>query len=196
MRPETIAENPFDPADPTNRGVLSERLVATSQHVAVRLIYYQDPATGEVFEFITSEYTLPPGLIAFIYKRRWEIEKVFDVFKHKPGQTRAWAAGLIARAMQAHFLCLAHNLLLLFERQLESEHGVSNQAEQRRRRQRLAQQQHAARLRGRKLPPLLARGQRLTQTSLKLLRLLRSFYYIKLPPGRFPALLARSHASL
>jgi hypothetical protein len=88
MRPETIAENPFDPADPANRGVRSDVPAATSQHVAVRLIHYQDPATGEEFAFITSEYTLPPGLIAFIYRRRWDIEKAFDTFKNKLGQTR------------------------------------------------------------------------------------------------------------
>jgi len=196
MRLETIAENPFDPSDPVNRGVLSDVLTATSQHVAVRLIHYKDPATGEEFEFITSEYTLPPGLIAFIYRRRWDIEKAFDVFKNKLGQTRAWATGLIARAMQAHFLCLVHNLLLLFERQLENEHGLANHAEQCRRQQRLARQQHAARLRRMELPPLLARCQRPTQTSLKLIRLLRSFYYTKLPLASFLVLLARSYASL
>jgi hypothetical protein len=196
MRLETIAEPPFDPNDPVNNGVLSDVLVATSQHVAVRLIHYQDPASGEEFEFITSEYTLPPGLIAFIHKRRWDIEKVFDAFKNKFGQTRAWATGMTARAMQAHFLCLAHNLLLLFEQHMESGLGVANQAEQHRRRQRLAQQQESARLRCMELPPLVARCQRPTQTSLKLIRLLRSFYYTTLPLGRFLALLSRSYASL
>jgi hypothetical protein len=44
---------------------------------------------------------------------------------------------MTARAMQVHFLCLAHNLLLLFEARLAREHDVANQAEQHRRRQRL-----------------------------------------------------------
>jgi len=28
--------------------------------------------------------TLPPGILALIYKQRWDIEKVFDEFKSKP----------------------------------------------------------------------------------------------------------------
>jgi hypothetical protein len=103
---------------------------------------------------------------------------------------------MTARAMQAHFLCLAHNLLLLFEQHLERGHDVANQAEQRRRGERLAQQQQSARLRRMELPPLIARCQRPTQTSLKLIRLLRSFYYTKLPLASFLALLTRSYASL
>jgi hypothetical protein len=131
-----------------------------------------------------------------IYRRRWDIEKAFDTFKNKLGQARAWATGMTARAMQAHFLCLARNLLLLFERYLENEHGVANLAGQRRRQQRLAQQQHSARLRHMQLPPLVTRCQRLTQTSLKLIRLLRSFYHTKLPLPPFLALLTRSYAFL
>jgi hypothetical protein len=74
--------------------------------------------------------------------------------------------------------------------------GLVNQAGQCRRRQRLTRQQQAARLRGMKLPPLIARCQRLTQTSLKLIRLLSSFYYTMPPLPPFLARLARSHASL
>ena len=34
--------------------------------------------------------TLPPGLLAFIYKKRWDIEKVFDQFKNKLMENKAW----------------------------------------------------------------------------------------------------------
>jgi hypothetical protein len=122
--------------------------------------------------------------------------KTFDAFKNKFGQTRARATGMTARAMQAHFLCLARNLPPLFERRMESGPGVASQAGQRRRRQRPAQQQQSARLRRREPPPLAAGCRRPTQTSLKLIRLLRPFYYTKLPPGRFPVLLSRSCAAL
>lgn len=77
--------------------------------VMMRRVTYRDPATGGVFRFITGEMTLPPGLIAFLYKMRWDIEKTFDEKKTKLGVKRAWATTPTARCRQAHFVCLAHN---------------------------------------------------------------------------------------
>ena len=59
------------------------------------------------------ECTLPPGVIAHLCRLRWEIKKVFDEFKNKLGETQAWASSANAKTMQAHFLCMAHNLILL-----------------------------------------------------------------------------------
>jgi len=44
-----------------------------------RRIRYQDPESGEIYEFLTSEFHLPPGIIAQLYRLRWDIEKFFDV---------------------------------------------------------------------------------------------------------------------
>ena len=38
-----------------------------------------------IFSFLTSEYTLPPGVIAHLCRLRWEIEKTFDELKNKLG---------------------------------------------------------------------------------------------------------------
>jgi hypothetical protein len=196
MKLETIGQTPIAANDPDNVGIETDELVATSQHVSVRRIRYTHPATGEQFEFITNELTLPPGLIAFLYLRRWDLEKVFDALKNKLGADHAWASSDTAKQMQAHLLCLAHNLTELFESHLAREHQVSNQAETARRAQRLAQQQNKARARGRNLPMLVQTHQRLTQTSVKFYRWLRAHYFSPLPLIDLLAPLARSYATL
>jgi hypothetical protein len=43
-----------------------------------RRIRYQDPESGEIYEFLTTEFHLSPGIIAQLYRLRWDIEKFFD----------------------------------------------------------------------------------------------------------------------
>jgi Transposase DDE domain len=196
MKLEVIGKNPIEPSDLNNAGIEADELVATSQHVLVRRIRYTHPATGETFEFITNELTLAPGLIAFLYLRRWDLEKVFDELKNKLGADHAWASSDTAKQMQAHLLCLAHNLMKLFERQLAKEHQVSNQAEIARRTKRLTQQKQQAHARSQVLPALVQSHQRLTQTSVKLYRWLRAHFFSPLPLVDLLPSLIRSYASL
>jgi hypothetical protein len=98
--------------------------------------------------------------------------------------------------MQAQLLCLAHNLIGLFERKLAQVHKIANHAEIQRRTQRLAQQQQQAQARGQHLPLLVQTHQRLTQTSVKLFRWLRAHFFCPLPLVDLLPSLARSYASL
>ena len=132
-----LGDNAWDRADPRNAGVLADELVATSQGVSVRRVRYHCVVRGEEFSFLTSEYTLPPGVIAHLYRLRWEIEKTFDELKNKLGETKAWASSAKAQALPAHFLCLAHNLMILCEAELARVHGGRNAAELTRRAPRL-----------------------------------------------------------
>ena len=75
---EPVGLKEWDRADPRNTGVLSDEYVSTSVGHMMRRIGYRDPETGRDFSFMTSEFTVPPGLPAFIYKLRWDIEKAFD----------------------------------------------------------------------------------------------------------------------
>jgi len=112
MKPLMIGRNPFDPADPVNRGVEADELAGyTCAHL--RRIAYRDPASGERFVFLTTETTLRPGVIALLYLLRWKIEKVFDVSKNKLHQQKAWANGYTAAQLQAHCIALTHNLLTI-----------------------------------------------------------------------------------
>jgi hypothetical protein len=188
MQLEPIGENAWDRADPRNAGVLADELVATSQGVSVRRVRYHCVLRGEEFSFLTSEYTLPPGVIAHLYRLRWEIEKTFDELKNKLAETKAWASAANAKTMQAHFLCLAHNLMILCEAELARVHGVRNEAELTRRAQRL--EKEAQRLARKNVPvPLLVRTlQRLTVRSVKFIRWLRVQLFLQ--PHQEPAIAA------
>jgi hypothetical protein len=92
----------FDSSDPINANVLSDEIVtpATSDQPLRRVRFYD--VSGQVtYEFLTNEMTLPPGLIAHLYKMRWNIEKKFDVYKNKLHETKAWASSETAKRMQA-----------------------------------------------------------------------------------------------
>jgi hypothetical protein len=75
--------------------------------------------------------------------------------------------------MQAHFLCLAHNLIQLCERPLAAEYEIRNVEEEKRRAHRLAEQPCLANARKAVPPARVQTYQRLTQTSLKLFRWVR-----------------------
>lgn len=163
----------WDRDDPVNAGVQSVELVAGQAGVLVRRIRYLEPVTGTEFVFLTNELTIRPGLIAFLYKLRWDVEKVFDQLKNKLGELKAWASSLTAKAAQAQFICLLHNLLLLVEGRLQDE-GIENHAELARKAKELeCAKAHAAKA-GRKFPSPVLALQRLTQRSVKLLRWLRA----------------------
>ena len=191
MKLACIGENRWDRADPRNAGVLADELVATSQGVSVRRVRYHCVLRGEEFSFLTSESTLPPGVIAHLYWLRWEIEKTFDELKNKLGETKAWASAANAKAMQAHFLCLAHNLMILCEAELARVHGVRNAAELKRRAQRLEKEEKRLAKENVLLPLLVRTLQRLTVRSVKFIRWLRVQLFLQ--PHREPAIAALRH---
>jgi hypothetical protein len=114
----------WDKLDKRNAGVTSDELVSTSRGVSIRRIRYTDPVHATDYSFITTEMTLPPGIIAFIYKMRWNIEKVFDEFKNTFYQQKAWGKSSTTKCQQALFMVLTHNLLVLLENRLEIVEGI------------------------------------------------------------------------
>jgi hypothetical protein len=118
MKPTAISHYAFDPLDPVNRGVEADEMAGYT-YAYLRRIVYCDPASGERFVFLTTETSLRPGVIALLYLLRWKIEKVFDVFKNKFHQQKAWANGEIAVHAQAHLTALTHNLLTILLATLE-----------------------------------------------------------------------------
>ena len=119
MKPTVISHHPFDRDDPVNRGVESDEMAGYT-YAYWRRIVYCDPLTKERFVFITTDPTLRPGVVALLYFLRWKIEKVYDVFKNKLHQQKAWANGPIASHTQAHLIALTHNLLTLLLSSLEA----------------------------------------------------------------------------
>lgn len=69
-----MAEFGYDKKDPINAGVKSYELVGCSAGVTVHRVVYECPISGESYSFVTSLTNVPPGLIAYLYKTRWDIE--------------------------------------------------------------------------------------------------------------------------
>jgi hypothetical protein len=168
-----LDDRPVDPQDPRQRGVTADRQIMTREGQLMRIIAYTDPVGGQAYEFLTNEMELPAGVIAELYRRRWDVEKVFDEIKNKLGEKKAWGTSLEAKATQGQLVALTHNLLLFYEARLEREHGVSNEAEDQRRQERHRETKQAARRTGRPLTTLRTGLRRATQRSVKFIRWLR-----------------------
>ena len=82
--------------DPVNTGVQRDlRVRLTSSREPWRLITYRT-RRGHLVEFLTNEFALQPGVVAFLYSRRWEEEKCFDTWKNDFSQAKAWGKRIVA----------------------------------------------------------------------------------------------------
>ena len=172
-----MGQLPFDRQAPINAGVLSYDYVGCSTGVAMSRVKYQCPVTGKKFNFITSLSNISPGLIAYLYKLRWDIEKIFDEVKNKLSEKKAWATSDTAKTMQAQFICLAHNLMLIFDRYLE-QNGIENKKENDRRKARLDKAlKNVPGIDQKKLPLFLTTPKQATQRSVKFIRWLRNHLF-------------------
>ena len=187
---------PVNAADPVNAGVISDEQVAPATHMRhIRRITWENPESGGHWEFLTNELTLEPGLIVYLYLRRWDIEKTFDEFKNKLEERKSWATRHTAKCMQAQFLCLAHNLMVLEEERLRKDHAITNVAEDRRREKRLKAAEALSAKAGRKLSALQKTHQRATQCSVKFVRWLRAFLFHDAPRHHMLDVLKRLYAT-
>lgn len=170
---EWMEDRSWDKSDACNQGVIVDCKVRSREGHLLRLILYQDALSGKVYEFLTNEPDLPPGVIAELYRRRWEAEKVFDEIKNKLGQKKAWATTLVAKEAQALMIAITHNLLLCYEHDLKQRHDVTNTAEDQRRNQRLEWAERTCAKIGSPISSLVLQARRATQRSVKFIRWLR-----------------------
>jgi hypothetical protein len=126
---EICGVNELDRSDPRNDGIVSDHLVGTSNGVMLRRIVYVNPEDGVSYTYLTNDNTLPACQIVLLYKHRWDIEKIFHQFKSKMIERKSWASSLDAKKSHAIFECLAHNLLLLFEKHIGKSEGLLDEAE-------------------------------------------------------------------
>ena len=178
-----VCEQEWDRTDPNQFGITGDRLVKTKQGYNMRLVDYTDPRTGETYQFLTNEMDLSPGVLAELYRRRWQAEKVFDEIKNKLGQTKAWASSLTAKAAQAKLIAITHNLLVIYEQKLEQEHGVKNEAEDKRRAKRAESARRTCAALGRPINPFISEAQQASQRSVKLIRWLRDSIHTGVAEG-------------
>jgi hypothetical protein len=121
--------NLIDPSDPRNEGIESDHFVSPSYGEALRRIIYIDPADGTTYTYLTNEMKLPAHQLVIIYKQRWDIEKVFHQLKSKMEERKSWASSQTAKRHHAIFECLAHNLCLLMEQEM-NHRGLHDKVEE------------------------------------------------------------------
>lgn len=194
MKPERYSLLPWDTKDPVNVGIKAQWLVGFDGAVCMRMIDYVDPETNTEYQFLTTEDDLPPGLIAWLYLMRWRVEKVFDTGKNKLQETKAWATGPAAQAIQGHFFAVTHNLLVLFREYLNSEHGIEEKKLIDKRKAWLKGREKKARAEGRQVNPLHRKMPPVIQLSLQFIRALRNQIIRKVSlrqsVGRFKTMLS------
>lgn len=103
--------------DPVNEGVLRDlRIMLSSSRQPWRLITYRT-RRGQVVEFLTNELALQPGVVAFLYSRRWEEEKCFDTWKNDFSQAKAWGKSPTAIDNQARLAIITSILIAIILQQ-------------------------------------------------------------------------------
>jgi len=120
----------IDYSDQRNEGVISDELVETSKGYEIRKICYINPFDGKHYTYLTNELSLPAWVHVLLYKHRWDIEKMFHQFKDKLNETRSWSSDNHGKQAHAIFLCMLHNLMLLFERHANQEEGLRDVIEE------------------------------------------------------------------
>lgn len=177
MRLATLANLDIDHTSPINNGVESDEIVGSSNGTSMRRIRYTCPMSGITYTFLTNLMNIAPGLIAYLYKLRWDIEKVFDQIKNKMIEKKAWATSDTAKTMQAQFICMAHNSMLFLEDQLKTEEGIENKIEMKRKTERFNEEIAKIQKAEGKVPVCLFKLPRCTVRSIKFLRWLRNNIY-------------------
>ena len=159
-RPIKCGNLPYDRDDPINKGVTVSYQAGMFCGWLFRVVEYTDPETGEAYSFVTNlENQMRPGLIAWLYFKRWNIEKNFDTTKNTMAEKKAWAKGKGALSIQSHAIAFAYNIMRLFHETIakeQKEQGNRETLSERKYRKALAKRRERATREGREVHPLLA----------------------------------------
>ncbi|MDB4798864.1 transposase, partial [Verrucomicrobia bacterium] len=172
---DSLFELDFDKEDPRNAGVQRDERVHSTKNLNFRVITYLEPETGQTLEFLTNVMDMEPGILVELYRRRWEIEKVFDDLKNKLEQKKSWSSDLTGKRSQGQLIALTYNLIRLLEDFLQEEHGIRNEAEEERKIQQRQNLATKVRESGRQISSLLENACKATQRSVKYIRWLRGY---------------------
>ncbi len=120
-----LCDNEWDTSDHRNKNIISDEMIGLAGH-QFRRIKLRHP-NGRTWPIITNEFSLQPGVLAFLYVKRWDIEKRYDEFKNGFLETRAWGKTDTAKEQQALFMTITLNLMLLFEIKLKREENITDE---------------------------------------------------------------------
>jgi hypothetical protein len=100
LKYSVMNENPIV-LNTSHQGVLYDRTVKLqSSQGTWRLIGFHSPE-GIDYEYLTNDLKLLPGVVAFLYHRRWDKEKYYDSFKNDLAGAKAWGKSPVAIEQQA-----------------------------------------------------------------------------------------------
>ncbi len=99
---------------PCNDGVISDtEITLRLSKQRWRRIEFMT-AAGERYAYLTNDFSLEPGELAFIYHRRWDEEKFFDNFKNDLANAKAWGKSPTSIDQQAVIGIITYLLTRLF----------------------------------------------------------------------------------
>ncbi len=124
MKPIKCCDRQWDKEDERNDGITGDELVGISGGFMMRVVTYVDSETGTEWKYLTSDLTLPPRIIAHLYRVRWTIEKTFNETENRLHESKGRGTSETTKRMQAQFTALAHNLMLLLEVKANQEEGI------------------------------------------------------------------------
>ncbi|MCP4471468.1 MAG: IS4 family transposase [Gammaproteobacteria bacterium] len=97
-----------------NDGVISDlEITLRSSKQRWRRIEFMTEA-GDSYAYLTNDFSLEPGELAFIYHRRWDEEKFFDNFKNDLTNAKAWGKSPTAIDQQTVIGIITYILTRLF----------------------------------------------------------------------------------
>lgn len=179
-------EMDFDETKDINNGVQRDFLAGLSANAAAfRFIDYKDPETGNTYQFYTSNMDLDPGLIAWLYFKRWTIEKTYDTSKNSFCEQKAWATGECALKIQAHLICMVYNILrFINEITIESMDENEKIAYRKKYHDWIKKREEKAAKKGRSINPLLKKTLRMPKIAIQFIRFLKNKFHSPLPLRR------------
>jgi hypothetical protein len=108
------------------QGIASDQIIELeSSEYKWRLIGYWSE-TGEYYQYLTNDFELTPGVIAYLYHRRWDEEKYFDNFKNDMASSKAWGKSDTAIKQQALAGIITFILTKLFCLRQSTNFGIKN----------------------------------------------------------------------
>ena len=167
----------FDQSLAINTGIIGDYCIGLNNAGTMRVIHYVNPEDGVEYKFITTIDDLEPGLIAWIYLKRWDIEKTYDVKKNKLHEKKAWATGKIAHEIQDLFIAITMNLLRLILALLESEFGIKEEKLEKKRIVWIKAREKKAEMNNCYLHPLVKTAQHMYQLSAQFIRCVRNHFF-------------------